>query len=95
MLSAQAHTLDAMFNTLAQKASKAMSSGNVPSTEAYLRMALKAQSQCRTTLEAPAEIKAPRAVAFIRQANIAEKQQVNNGTTVNGASELTRARDKY
>jgi len=30
-----------------------------------------AQSQCRTTLEALAEIKNPRAVAFLKQANIA------------------------
>lgn len=93
MLSAQAHTLDAIFNTLAQKASKAMISGHLPSTEAYLRMALKAQSQCRTTLEALAEIKAPRAVAFIRQANIAQQQQVNNGHTVNGATPA-RAHEK-
>lgn len=41
MLSAQAHTLDAMFNTLAQKASRAMNSGHMASTEAYLRMALE------------------------------------------------------
>lgn len=93
MLSAQAHTLDAMFNTLAQKAATTMKSGHLPSTEAYLRMALKAQSQCRTTLEALAEIKAPKSATFIRQANIAEQQQVNNGPTVNGGTHK-RAHEK-
>jgi len=47
--------------------------------ETYMRLALKAQSQCRTTLETLAEIKNPRAVAFVKQANIAGgHQQVNN-----------------
>ena len=46
--------------------------------EAYLRMALKAQNQCRMTLETLATIKNPPAV-FARQANIAHgPQQVNN-----------------
>ena len=44
-----------------------------------MRMALKAQSQCRATLETLATIKNPPAV-FARQANIAQgPQQVNNG----------------
>lgn len=79
----QANTLDAIFNALAQRAG-----GNVGSNsdlaEKYLRMALKAQSQCRTTLEALAEIKAPKSVTFIRQNNVAEQQQVNNGNVTNG-----------
>jgi hypothetical protein len=46
-----------------------------------MRPALKAQSQCRSTLEALAEIKNPKPVAFVQQANIAHgPQQVNNGT---------------
>jgi mRNA-degrading endonuclease RelE of RelBE toxin-antitoxin system len=44
--------------------------------ETYLRLALKAQSQCRATLETLAEIKNPR--PYI-QNNRAEYQQVNNG----------------
>jgi hypothetical protein len=49
-------------------------------SEAYLRMALKAQSQCRATLETLAQIKNPQPVAFVEQANIAHgPQQVNNG----------------
>jgi hypothetical protein len=41
---------------------------------------LKAQAQCRVTLVALAEMKNPRPVAFVQQANIAAGlQQVNNG----------------
>ncbi len=47
-----------------------------------MRLALKAQSQCRATIESLAEIKNPRPVAFVQQANIAHgPQQVNNETT--------------
>lgn len=80
MLSAQAHTLDVLFNRLAQRAKKNMDAGYTAAGETYLRMALKAQSQCRTTVEALAEIKYPKSATFIRQANIANQQQVNNGT---------------
>jgi len=49
---------------------------------------LKAQSQCRTTLETLATIKNPSAVAFVRQANIAAgPQQVNNGMQPSSARE--------
>lgn len=48
--------------------------------QAYLGLALKAQAQCRATLEALAEIKNPRPMAFVKQANISGgPQQVNNG----------------
>lgn len=40
-------------------------------TDTYLRLALKAQAQCRATLQTLAEIKNPRPVAFVKQANIA------------------------
>jgi hypothetical protein len=83
----QANTLDVIFNTLAQRAGSNVGS-YTDVAEKYLRMALKAQSQCRTTLETLAEIKSPRSATFIKQANIAEQQQVNNGPTVNGASPL-------
>ena len=46
----------------------------------YMRLALRAQGQCRATLEMLAAIKNPSSVAFVRQANIAHgPQQVNNG----------------
>jgi hypothetical protein len=86
MLAAQAHALDAMFTCLAQKAAANMNAGYLQATETYLRMALKAQSQCRTTLEALSEIKNPRSPTFIKQQNVAQQQQVNNGTAAPAVS---------
>jgi hypothetical protein len=85
MLLSQAHALDVIFNNLAQRAGANIGK-HAELSERYLRMALKAQSQCRTTLEALAEIKAPRSATFIKQANIAEQQQVNNGNVTNGGT---------
>lgn len=77
MLVAQAHTLDAIFNRLAQSASQ-MSMIN--QYEVFMKLALRAQSQCRMTWESLAAIKNPPQVAIVRQANIsAGPQQVNNG----------------
>jgi hypothetical protein len=74
----QANTLDAMFNELARRAALNMGS-NLNTTETYLRLALKAQSQCRTTLETLAEVKNP-PVMIARQANVTTgPQQINNG----------------
>src|SRR3546814_3695576 len=55
-----------------------------------MRLALKAQSQARTTIETLAEVKNPKAVAFVKQANIANNQQVNNGDSAEVVPE-TRA----
>lgn len=82
MLIAQAHALDEIFACLARRSHANMEAGYMDATERYMRLALKAQSQCRTTLEALVEIKNPHPVAFVKQANIAHgPQQVNNGTT--------------
>lgn len=78
-LVAQAHTLDTMFNTLVMRATKNLAAGYLNAGETYLRLALKAQSQCRTTVEAIAEIKNPTKPTFIKQQNVAHNQQVNNG----------------
>ncbi|WP_175867551.1 hypothetical protein [Burkholderia contaminans] len=95
MLMSQAHSLDAMFNEFARRA--ALNMGEyLTATETYMRMALKAQTQCRATLQTLGEIKAPRSIAFIRQANLANgPQQVNNGPapapreeTANSTNEL-------
>jgi len=60
-------------------------------TETYLRLALKAQGQCRATLETLAMIKNPQPVAFVRQANIAHgPQQVNNAPAQPGESSRAR-----
>lgn len=79
MLVSQATALDSIFTEMARRA--AMNMGDrLPAMDIYMRLAFKAQSQCRTTLEALAEIKTPRHVAFVKQANIAHgPQQVNNG----------------
>ena len=79
LLITQAHTLDAIFNEMARRA--ALNMGEyIKATDTYLRLALKAQSQCRATLETLAAIKNP-PVIFAKQANISNgPQQVNNGT---------------
>lgn len=80
-LTAQSVALDGIFNEMARRAALNMGE-HLGATEAYLRLAFKAQAQCRCTLQTLAEIKSPRAVAFVRaqQANISQgHQQVNNG----------------
>lgn len=79
MLFGQAHALQSIFVTLARRAASNMGE-YLSATETYLRLALKAQGQCRATLETLATIKNP-PVVFARQANINNggQQQVNNG----------------
>jgi len=78
MLTAQAHTLDAIFNNLARRAINAEYMDNL---DRYLKLALRAQSQCRATWEALATIKNPPVMGYVRQANIAQgPQQVNNAS---------------
>ena len=77
MLTAQAHTLDAIFNCLAQRAAVNMGE-YIDTVEAYLKLALRAQSQCRTTWEALSAIQNPPLASYVKQANIAHgHQQVN------------------
>jgi hypothetical protein len=82
MLIAQAHALDNIFANLARRATNQQ---YLPQWEAYMRMAMKAQNQCRMTLETLATVKNP-PVVFARQANINNggQQQVNNGGTQAG-----------
>ena len=87
MLIAQAHTLDGLF---ARLASKALTVGDQDSMERYMRLALKAQSQSRATLQTLGELKAPKQVAFVKQANIGNQVQVNN----DGSPVRTRAKKK-
>lgn len=78
MLVAQAHTLDTIFNRLASQAGLYVGA-HVDVVDKYLRLALKAQSQSRTTLETLANIKNP-PIVYAKQANISHgHQQVNNG----------------
>lgn len=84
MLYGQAHALQAIFMNFSRRALKQEYQKNL---ESFLRMALKAQNQCRMTLETLATIKNP-PIVFARQANINNggQQQVNNGATVNDAA---------
>jgi hypothetical protein len=78
-LTAQVITLDKIFIEMARRAAGNM--GQYRDTVAvYMKLALKAQSQCRTTIQALAEIKNPQPVNIVKQANIANgPQQINNG----------------
>jgi hypothetical protein len=50
-----------------------------PHYESFLRLAYKAQSQCRATLQRLSDIKNP-SVVYAKQANITHgNQQINNG----------------
>ena len=83
MLFGQAHALQAIFMNLARRST---TQEYMKNTETYLRLALKAQSQCRATLETLATIKNP-PVLFAKQANINNggQLQVNNGTVPQSA----------
>lgn len=78
MLITQAEALQAIFTNFARRTLNQEYQKNF---ESFMRMALKAQNQCRMTLETLATIKNP-PVVFAKQANIANgPQQVNNGTS--------------
>ena len=75
MLANQMLTLDVLFDTLAQRAGK---QETLKGMEVLMRLAMKAQSQARTTAETLATIKNP--MPYIKQTNIANgHQQVING----------------
>ena len=85
MLTAQAAALNAIFVELARRSGANMGE-YIQTAETYMRLALKAQAQCRATLETLANIKNP-PVVYARQANIAHgPQQVNNGVNASPAS---------
>ena len=83
MLAGQAVALNAIFAEMARVAHANLF--KVPEVvDRYMRLALRAQSQSRATVEALSAIKNP-PVLYARQANIANgPQQVNNG--VGGAN---------
>jgi hypothetical protein len=76
--------LNAIFSEMARRAALNMGE-HLGATEAYMRLALKAQGQCRATGETLAAMKNP-PVVFARQANINNggQQQVNNGAQAPG-----------
>ena len=77
MLMNQATALQSLFARLAERG---MGCDQVPAFEANMKMALRAQSQCRATLETLSAIKNP-PVVYARQANVTSgPQQINNIT---------------
>lgn len=85
MLTNQASSLQALFVRLTERA---MEQTHMPNLEGFMRLALRAQSQCRATLETLAAIKNP-PIVYARQANVTTgPQQINNGTAA-----PTRARE--
>lgn len=85
MLINQASALQSLFVRLTERA---MEQGHMPNLEGFMRMALRAQSQCRATLETLATIKNP-PIVYAKQANVTTgPQQVNNGIPAS-----TRARE--
>ena len=75
MLLSQAVALQSIFTNLTRRAIGQEYMNNL---DTFLRLGLKAQAQAVRTIEALAEMKNPRSVAFVKQANIANNQQVNN-----------------
>lgn len=89
MLMNQATALQSLFSRLAERG---MGCDHAPAFEVNMRIALRAQSQCRATLETLATIKNP-PVVFAKQANInhgSGNQQVNNGTPIPDNPNSTR-----
>lgn len=87
MLWTQAEALQSIFTNLSRRA---INQEYLSNFEMFLKLALKAQSQCRQTLETLSTIKNP-PVVYARQANISSgPQQVNNGIT----NEPTRREEK-
>lgn len=91
MFTAQAITLDTMFTELARRAAENMAS-YPQATERYARLALKAQSNCRATLEALAKLHQPReqTVKHVHineggQAVVADHFHQHRGVTGNNA----------
>ena len=76
MLVSQANALQTIFTSLARRAS---SQESLPLFQAYMGLALKAQSQSRSTISALVDLKNPKQATFVGQANMTTgPQQVNN-----------------
>lgn len=83
MLVAQSIALDAMFYRLTEKA---LTSGCQQHMEGFLKLALRAQNQSRSTAETLSAIKNP-PVVFAKQMNVAQNQQINTGPSYAGEAQ--------
>lgn len=91
MLINQATALQSLFVKLTETGLQA---SLLRQQETALRLALKAQSQCRATLETLANIKNP-PVVYAKQANVTTgPQQINNGMPAHAPNEPAGARQK-
>ncbi len=92
---AQVLSLNALYSDLAVRAQTNIHAGHLEAGEIYLRLAFKAQSQCRASAETLGELKNPRPI-FAKNFNLANgnqqvntatgPQQVNNGANPDSAS---------
>jgi len=92
MLMTQAHTLDAIFNNLAQTA--LINAEFMPNLECYLKLELRAQSQCWATWETLSTIKNPSAVGYVRQANACTAGRTDPAMATVGEIDRTKDRDR-
>ena len=77
MLMNQATALQSLFARLTERG---MGQSQMPNLEGFMRLALRAQTQCRATLETLAAIKNP-PIVYAKQVNqTTGPQQINNGT---------------
>ncbi len=91
MLINQASSLQALFVRLTERA---MVQDQMPNLEGFMKLALRAQSQCRATLETLATIKNP-PIVYARQANVTSgPQQINNGTEPSQVREFQHEQNK-
>ncbi len=89
MLFSQAQALQAMFFSLAIRAGRQDALGQ---WEPTLRMALKAQNQCRSTLESLASLKNP-GVVIAKHANVVHgPQQINHLPNTTGSPSFASAK---
>jgi hypothetical protein len=96
MLMGMAIALQSMFTHMARRVLTEQQQ-HYTHTEAYFGMAMKAQNQCRMTLETLGELKNPRSPTFIRagQANVTSgAQQVNNGAEAPPESRARKVRNR-
>lgn len=77
MAATQAASLNVLYTSLA---GRALENTHSPHFESFMKLALKAQAQCISALQAVTALRRPAVVA--RQLNVAQQQVVNNGTVM-------------
>lgn len=89
LLVGQATSLNLIFTELARRSAANMGE-YIDAADRYMRLALKAQAQCRATIETLAAMKNP-PVVIARQANISGgHQQINNHAAPASRAEISK-----